>query len=205
MAAGLSSLYLSSVPGYHLDTGARRVSEPWQRVEFWPAVLPVHPLQHSVVLADGRRLEVPHPPAGPLLLQPPAQEAAPAVVDGHTQQSTRLVPLGLIAHARCGDKGGNSNVGLWARDAAAWPWLQQAVSSDALRSLLPETRLLSVLRHELPTLHAVHFVLNGLLGRSGSNNLRADQAGKAVGEALLAKLVAVPVALLHTLNIGDAA
>ncbi len=200
LAAGLSSLYLSSVPGYHLDTGARRVSEPWARTEFWPAVLPVDLLQHTVVLADGRRIAVPHPPAGPLVPQPPGQEPPAAPAAG----PTRAVPLGLIAHARCGDKGGNSNVGLWARHPAAWPWLRQALSTEALRGLLPETRALGLLRHELPTLHAVHFVLKGLLGRGGSSNLRADQAGKAVGEALLAKRVDVPQALLDQLGLTPA-
>ncbi len=207
LASGLSSLYLSSVPGYHLDTGARRVSEPWSRTEFWPAVLPVDLLRHEVVLADGRRLAVPHPPAGPLVAQPPSQDVAqppsqdvaPAGVDG----PTRSVPLGLIAHARCGDKGGNSNIGLWARDAAAWPWLSGFLSSETMRNLLPEARGLDVLRHELPALHAVHFVLKGLLGRGGSSNLRADQAGKAVGEAVLAKQVEVPVALLEKLEIAQ--
>lgn len=197
LASGLSSLYLSSVPGYHLDTGARRVSEPWQRTEFWPAVLPVDLLQHVVVLGDGTRLAVAHPPAGLLLLQPPSQAVAPVVDPG----PTRRVPLGFLAHARCGDKGGNSNVGLWARDAAAWPWLRQYLSREALQTLLPETRRLDVVRHELPALHAVHFVLKGLLGRGGSSNLRADQAGKAVGEAVLAKQVEVPVALLDQLEI----
>jgi hypothetical protein len=197
LAAGLSSLYLSSVPGYHLDTGARRVSEPWARTEFWPAVLPVDLLQHTVVLADGRRIPVPHPPAGPLLAQPPAQEPDAPPADAGPLRS---VPLATLAHARCGDKGGNSNVGLWARHPAAWPWLRQALSTDALRQLLPETAALPVLRHELPHLQAVHFVLKGLLGRGGSSNLRADQAGKAVGEALLAKLVQVPVAVLERMD-----
>lgn len=200
LAAGLNSLYLSSVPGYHLDTGARRVSEPWPRTEFWPAVLPVSVLQPTVVLGDGRRLVVPHPPAGPLLPQPPSDDGVPSPV----AQPTRRVPLGLLAHARCGDKGGNSNLGLWARNAAAWPWLQQALSSAALRTLLPETRDLPVVRHELPALHAVHFVLKGLLGRGGSSNLRADQAGKSVGEAVLAKQVDVPVALLAQLGLTAA-
>ena len=198
LAAGMSSLYLSSVPGYHLDTGARRVSEPWARTEFWPAVLPVDQLQHTVVLADGRRIHVPHPPAGPLVPQPPAQEPAAAMASD--AGPTRTVPLGTIAHARCGDKGGNSNVGLWARHPAAGPWLQQALSTDLLRRLLPETAALQVLRHELPQLQAVHFVLKGLLGRGGSSNLRADQAGKAVGEALLAKRVDVPLSVLDQMT-----
>ncbi len=219
LAAGVNSLYLSSIPGFHLDTGARRVSDPWPRTEYWPAVLPVHELAHAVVLDDGRRLAVPHPPSGALQAQPPAQE--PAAADGTGQGgqaeaapagagpddvtaavvATRLVPLGLLAHARCGDKGGNSNLGLWARDARAWPWLRDTLGSAMLQRLLPELSGLSVLRHELPALQAVHFVLKGLLGRGGSSNLRADQAGKAVGEAVLAKLVPVPVALLQQLGL----
>lgn len=201
LAKGLNSLYLSSVPGYHLDTGARRVSEPWARTEFWPAVLPVHLLQPLAVLDDGRSVAVPHPPTGALVPQPPAHEPGPAAPGG----PVRTVPLGLIAHARCGDKGGNSNLGLWARDAAAWPWLQQHLGTEALRSLLPEARGLAVVRHELPALHAVHFVIRGLLGRGGSSNLRADQAGKAVGEAVLAKTVEVPEALLQQLGLAATA
>jgi len=201
LAGRLNSLYLCSVPGFYMDTGARHVTAPWPRTEYWPAVLPCSVLQHTVVLADGRRLDVPHPPAGPLLPQPPATEPAPRVLsvpDG----PTRRVPLGALAHARSGDKGGNSNVGVWARDPAAWPWLQQALGTAALRGLMPETRDLAVLRHELPGLHAVHFVLKGLLGRGGSSNLRADQVGKAVGEYLLAQPVDVPVALLQRLGVA---
>lgn len=201
LAVGLNSLYLSSIPGFHLDTGARRVSDPWPRTEYWPAVLPVELLQPEVVLADGRRLPVPHPPSGPLIAQPPADAVAHGAALAAADATQRLVPLGLLAHARCGDKGGNSNLGLWARDARAWPWLRQALGTETLQALLPETRNLSVLRHELPALHAVHFVLKGLLGRGGSSNLRADQAGKAVGEAVLAKTVAVPEALLQQLGL----
>lgn len=196
LAAGLHALYLSSFPGVHLDTGARRVTEPWPRTEYWPAVLPVSVIRHEAVLGDGTRLAVPHPPAGPLVAQPPSHEPVALPADG----PTRAVPLGLLAHARCGDKGGNSNVGLWAKDEAAWPWLRDTLGSALLHQLLPESAGLTVRRHALPHLHAVHFVIEGLLGRGGSSNLRADQAGKAVGEALLAKTVDVPVDLLRRLG-----
>jgi hypothetical protein len=186
LAAGLNSLYLSSVPGYHLDTGARRVSEPWARTEFWPAVLPVALIDEAAVLADGRRLPAPRPPTGPLVAQPPSHDA-PHVALALPASATAGRRLGDLAHARCGDKGGNSNLGVWARDPADWPWLRSFLSTERLRALLPEAAGLAIVRHELPHLHAVHFVIKGLLGRGGSSNLRADQAGKAVGEAVLAK------------------
>lgn len=196
LAAGLHALYLSSFPGVHLDTGARRVTEPWPRTEYWPAVLPVGVIGHEAVLGDGTRLAVPHPPAGPLLAQPPSQEPGACAMTGEMC----AVPLGRLAHARCGDKGGNSNVGLWARHPAAWPWLRDRLGSALLRELLPEATGLRLRRHELPRLHAVHFVIEGLLGRGGSSNLRADQAGKAVGEVLLAKTVDLPAELLRALG-----
>jgi hypothetical protein len=101
-----------------------------------------------------------------------------------------------VAHARSGDKGGNCNLGVWVSDPAAWPWLQRSLSTAALRALLPEVKDLDVVRHELPELRAVHFVLRGLLGTGGASNTRVDQVGKAVGEYLRAKHVLVPTELL---------
>lgn len=204
LATGLSGLYLSSIPGFYTDTGARRAVEPWPRTEYWPAVLPVHLLQHEAVLADGRRVPAPQPPCGPLVPQPP-QDMPPPPAAADAEGLQRTVPLGWLAHARSGDKGGNSNVGVWARHPAAWPWLRQALTTDLVRQALHEARELPLVRHELPALHAVHVVLKGLLGRGGSSNLRADQVGKAIGELLLAHPVQVPVALLARLGLADRA
>jgi hypothetical protein len=115
----------------------------------------------------------------------------------------RSVPLGTVAYARSGDKGGNCNVGVWAPDERAWPWLRDALSTAELRRLMPEIKELDVVRHELPRLRAVHFVLRGLLGTGGSSNLRIDQVGKAVGEYLRAKHLPVPVELLDAAVSGS--
>jgi hypothetical protein len=106
------------------------------------------------------------------------------------------VPLGAVAHARSGDKGANSNVGIWVPSDDAWPWLREALSSAAIRELVSEARGLEIVRHEFPHLRAVHFVFRGLLGSGGSSNLRPDQVGKAVGEYILAKYIDVPIELL---------
>jgi hypothetical protein len=108
----------------------------------------------------------------------------------------RRVPLGTIAYARSGDKGANSNVGIWVDDDRAWPWLRKTLSTRAIRDLVSEARELEIVRHEFPHLRAVHFVFKGYLGSGGSSNLRADQVGKAVGEYILAKHVDVPSELL---------
>ncbi|CAB3773324.1 hypothetical protein GQ57_39055 [Burkholderia sp. MSh2] len=186
------SLYTSSIPGFFHDTGAFRVTEPSPRTEYWPALLPMTELHHRAVLDDGRAIMIAPPSASTSPWQPTHPEPTSPPPIG----PTRALPLGTIAYARSGDKGGNSNLGIWVGDDRAWPWLRRMLSSDMLRRLVPEWEGLDIVRHEFPRLRAVHFIVRGLLGNGGSSNLRFDQVGKAVGEYLLAKTVEIPVALI---------
>ncbi|HZZ47943.1 MAG TPA: acyclic terpene utilization AtuA family protein [Pseudonocardia sp.] len=195
LAGRLGNLYLQSIPGFYLDgqAGLRAGTRP--QIAYWPAVLDQSLIGHRVVLPGGEVLEVPAPSVTePVHPQPqhPEPEAR------HGDEATRRVPLGTVVHARSGDKGGNSNVGLWAIDERAWPWLRTELSTERLRRLMPEVKELDLVRHEFPNLHAVHFVLRGLLGAGGSSNTRVDQIGKAIGEYLRAKQVSVPAHLLES-------
>ena len=191
----LNSLYLWSVPGFYTDSGAERALKPTRRIEYWPAVLHVSQLAHTVTLEDGRTLEIPpHPRGAPAVQQP--VHAEPEAASRGSWRATQRAPLGRVAYARSGDKGGNSNVGVWAADEKAWPWLEQTLTTDMLRRLLPQSQGLEVVRHAFPHLRAVHFIVRGLLGRGGSTNLQADQVGKAIGEFLLARQLEIPVELL---------
>ena len=192
----LGSLYLQSIPGFFQDTAATRpTAQP--RIDYWPAVLAQELVGHRAVFADGRAVDVPAPAASePVSGQPVHPE--PAAESG--AGSMVRVPLGSLAYARSGDKGGNSNVGLWAIDGRAWPWLRAELSTEGLRRLMPEVKELDVVRHEFPQLRAVHFVLRGLLGTGGSSNARVDPIGKAIGEYLRAKQVLVPAALVESIR-----
>ena len=112
--------------------------------------------------------------------------------------TTRRVPLGTIAHARSGDKGGDANVGVWARDARndRAAWLLGFLTPDRVRALLPEAAELDVEVHPLPNLGAVNIVLHGLLGEGVAASSRFDPQAKAVGEWLRSRYVDVPEALL---------
>jgi len=111
---------------------------------------------------------------------------------------TRRVPLGTIAHARSGDKGGDANVGVWARDARndRAAWLLGFLTPGRVRELLPEAADLDVEVHPLPNLGAVNIVLHGLLGEGVAASSRFDPQAKAVGEWLRSRYVDVPEALL---------
>ncbi|NKQ52707.1 DUF1446 domain-containing protein [Amycolatopsis sp. K13G38] len=192
LSGRLLSLYLQSIPGFYHDGGASMAGSPRPRIDYWPALLPLSVVDHRVVLPGGKTIEVSAPEQTGIQPQPVHPEPA----ETGAVRRTRRAPLGAVAYARSGDKGGNSNVGVWTPDERAWPWLRDTLSTMELRRLLPEVKDLDIVRHEFPHLRAVHFVLRGLLGTGGSSNLRVDQVGKAVGEYLRAKHLPIPEELL---------
>jgi len=121
---------------------------------------------------------------------------APGLPDPLPAGPARRVPLGLIAGARSGDKGGGANVGVWVRSDDAWRWLAHTLTVDMLRELLPEAADLPVSRHLLPNLRAVNFVIDGILGRGVAYQARFDPQAKGLGEWLRSRRVDIPESLL---------
>ena len=108
------------------------------------------------------------------------------------------VPLGTIIGARSGDKGGNANVGLWARTDEAWAWLDAFLTIGGFRVLMPEADDLEVQRHSFPNLRALNFVVVGLLGEGVASSTRPDPQAKGLGEYLRSRSVPIPAGLVPT-------
>jgi hypothetical protein len=106
------------------------------------------------------------------------------------------VPLGTIAGARSGDKGGNANLGVWVRSDAEYAWLERYLTTDRLVELVPSVAGLPVERHCLPNILAINFVVIGLLGRGVAASTRLDPQAKALGEELRGALADIPAAVL---------
>ncbi|GGP71520.1 hypothetical protein GCM10010185_50800 [Saccharothrix coeruleofusca] len=104
------------------------------------------------------------------------------------------LPLGAIAGARSGDKGGDANLGVWVRTDEQYAWLVGELTAARLKELLPEAG--EVERFELPNLRALNFVLRGLLGEGVAASTRFDPQAKALGEWLRSRHVDIPEALL---------
>jgi hypothetical protein len=182
-------LALGSYPGCHL-TAPPGDASPYG--VFTPGYVDAKVVDHTAVLWDGARVPI-EPASSRQPLEPVAEPPAPSWSGGGP---TRSLPLGTVADARSGDKGGMANVGVWARDARVWPWLASTLTVELLRELLPEAASLPVERHVLPNLRAVNFVIDGLLGLGVAYNARFDPQAKGLGEWLRSRFVEVPEELL---------
>ncbi|MFI6278661.1 acyclic terpene utilization AtuA family protein [Streptomyces sp. NPDC050988] len=186
-------LALGSYPGFHVMAPPGK-GAPYGVFE--DVYVPHGEVDHVAVLHDGRRVRV--MPAYDTrvlepLVEPPLPEPLP---EPPTLGTTRRAPLGLVAGARSGDKGGNANVGVWARSDDAWRWLAHTLTTDRFRELLPETADLTVVRHVLPNLRALNFVVEGVLGEGVAAQHRFDPQAKALGEWLRSRHLDIPEVLL---------
>jgi hypothetical protein len=182
-------LALASYPGFHL-TAPPGDAQPYG--VFTAAYIDRAQVRQLAVLPGGE-----HVPAAEPTVTKALEPAVPADVAPWTGSGpARRVPLGTVAGARSGDKGGDANVGVWVRDPAAWPWLATTLTVEALRELLPEAADLPVHRYLLPNLLAVNFVIEGILGEGVAAAARFDPQAKALGEWLRSRVVDVPEAVL---------
>ncbi|MFJ8534086.1 acyclic terpene utilization AtuA family protein [Streptomyces sp. NPDC093591] len=182
-------LALASYPGFHVLAPPGK-GTPYGVFE--GVYVPHGAVDHVAVLHDGRRITV--PPAHDTavlddLPEPPLPEPLPA-------GPTKRAPLGLVAGARSGDKGGNANVGVWARTDESWRWLAHELTVGRFQQLIPESRELDVTRHVLPHLRALNFVVEGILGEGVAAQHRFDPQAKALGEWLRSRHLDIPEALL---------
>ncbi len=106
------------------------------------------------------------------------------------------VPLARIAHARSGDKGDASNVGLIADHPRFFDVLLKEVTVARVKQHFHRVCRGRVERFEVPNLFALNFLLHDSLGGGGTESLKTDAQGKTHGQGLLEMEVEVPDALL---------
>jgi Acyclic terpene utilisation family protein AtuA len=182
-------LALASYPGFHVTAppGDGQVYGV-----FTAGYVDATKVPHVAVHADGTGTFIPCAtetlelaPADP----PPLPAPLPA-------GPTRRAPLGMVAGARSGDKGGSANVGVWVRTDDQWRWLAHTLTVERFKELLPEAADFDVTRHMLPNLRAVNFVIDGILGQGVAYNARFDPQAKGLGEWLRGRHVDIPESVL---------
>ena len=189
-ANAMTELALATIPGFFGVGGGPAAGRPFGVYE--PACIPAEMAPQEVVMLGGDTREVSS------VIPRPDVSVAPT--PGPTAQApggpTKRAPLGLLFGARSGDKGGNANLGIFARSDEAWAWLDEFLSVEKLRELMPEVRKLAVDRHPLPAIRSLNFVIHGLLEEGVAASTRQDPQAKSLGEWLRARVVDLPEALL---------
>ncbi len=184
-------LGLATIPGLFGVSGGPSAGSPYG--VYRPAIVPAELVpQHVVVMGGAETVIDSVAPSAEVVVEPLPE--APVVVPGGP---TVASPIGRVLGARSGDKGGNANLGVFARSDAAWAWLDVFLTTERLCELLPEVAPLKVDRYRLPALRSLNFVVHGLLQEGVAASTRQDGQAKSLGEWLRARVVDIPVALLE--------
>lgn len=95
------------------------------------------------------------------------------------------VLLHQLAHARTGDKGNRSSIGLVAYDARHWELLVAQVTEERVARLFAFRQPSAVRRYLLPQLAAMNFVIDDVLDGGVNGALNLDTHGKTLSSLLL--------------------
>lgn len=188
-ANAVTELALATIPGFFVIGSGPSAGRAFGVYE--PGLISATLVAQEVIIDDDVHRVDSVAPSGdvdPVPALPPPTEVFPG--------PTVRAALGRVAGTRSGDKGGNANLGVFVRGAAAWAWLDAALTTERLRELLPEVAALRIDRHRLPLLRSLNFVIHGLLEEGVAASTRQDAQAKSLGEWLRAREMEIPEALL---------
>ena len=184
-------LSLSSVPGHSI---AHPPEDATPFLVYWPAL--VDAARVPATLHFEGDVDADRAFADDDARAPPLDDALPPPL---ANGARARAPLGRVFGTRSGDKGGNANLGVWARDygraAAGYAWLAHELTVERLRALFPDLAAYAIDRAMLPNLHAVNFTIRGILGDGVAASTRSDPQAKTLGEYVRARIVDLPVEL----------
>ncbi|MFP6599518.1 MAG: acyclic terpene utilization AtuA family protein [Deltaproteobacteria bacterium] len=186
----VTELALATIPGFFGIGGGPSAGRPFGVYE--PAAVPSDEVPQEVLLLGGS-------PAVVSSVIPEAQVSVTPAAGPETALpagALRAAPFGSLFGARSGDKGGNANLGVFARTDEAWAWLDRHLTEERLRELLPELAPLEIDRHRLPAIRSLNFLVHGLLEEGVAASTRQDPQAKSLGEWLRARIVELPGTLL---------
>ena len=194
------ALILSGPPGVAIVDAAPRLQEI---ISYWPALLPKDAVPAKVAI-HGRQGDttITIDPA-PASTEPsfPAPQIATQVHDADTPSATgQRLPLSHLCLARSGDKSDAANIGVLARSAVAYNFLDAYLTAQRVKNYFRDLCHGEVKRYALPRLQGFNFILSQALGGGGTKSLRIDPQGKTLAQALLRQEVCVPPEVLASIS-----
>ena len=183
---------LSSIPGFYSLSGGPSAGSPYG--VYRPALISGELVPQYVHL-NSRTVMVESVPAGMTGSSIEVDAGSPIP---SPSGPTRRAALGTVFGTRSGDKGGDANLGIFARSDEAWAWLRDHLTTEHLSELLPETAAHTIDRYELGNIRSLNFVVRGLLSEGVAASTRTDAQAKSLGEWLRARFVELPISLLDS-------
>jgi hypothetical protein len=178
-------LGLANIPGF---TATAPPGKGSPSIIHWPSLISQRHIQQKVFI-DEKEIVVesiaPDSPAGTI-------NAKEVSIPPRPGGKTVRMPFGRVFATRSGDKGGNANLGVWAKTPQAYAFLREFLTIDKLKGLLKDLSAFEMERYEFPNLLAVNFYIKGVLGEGVAASLRSDPQAKTLGEYLRAKIIDLP-------------
>jgi Acyclic terpene utilisation family protein AtuA len=191
-----TEMALASYPGM-FGTGGPGGAQPYG--VYWPTLIPSD-LCWSEVVLDGKRTVVENTPGSGEPSGDMPNEPAPTSGTWDGAPTVRI-PMGRLVGTRSGDKGGNANLGVFCRSAEAFHWLDEYLTAERLRTLLPDIGTRPIRRYRLANLWSLNFVIEGFLEEGVAASTRMDGQAKGLGEYFRARVVDIPTALAPKPNV----
>ncbi|MBW2637702.1 MAG: DUF1446 domain-containing protein, partial [Deltaproteobacteria bacterium] len=187
-SAKIVELGLANIPGF---TATAPPTKGTPAIMHWPALLSGKHLHQKVVIgAEECIIESVFPDPDAPLPKIKDVEIPPAP----TGKTVRM-PLGRLFATRSGDKGGNANLGVWAKTPEAYAFLREFLTTERLKALLKDISGFEMERYEFPNLLAINFYIKGVLGEGVAASMRSDPQAKTLGEYLRARVIDIPEAI----------
>jgi hypothetical protein len=190
----------SMVPGIASIGGGRPKVSP--KIELFTFLYPKSEVTMYVYMQQSKREVTTHRASLQDFLNPPQTRISATPVPFIQTENTIYVevPLYRVAHARSGDKGDRSNIGIIPRSRELAPFLWSILNEEWMKRSMQHVFSLDqsakVDRYYLPGIGAINFVLHHALGGGGFASLSPDPQGKTYAQQLLTHLVQVPSQLL---------
>ena len=190
-SAKMIELALANYPGFFTGGGVRSGGPV---LVYWPALIDSKHIKETVHV-DGKKIEV--LPTNQLGLEEIYYQKQPIDVPPAPSDAPLRKPLGELFGARSGDKGGCANIGVWAKTENAFSFLNEYLTVETLKKLMPDLAEFDIDRYELPNILSLNFYIHGILQDGVSSNTRKDGQAKSLGEYLRSKYIDMPKSLIE--------
>ena len=190
-SAKMIELALANYPGFFTGGGVRSGGPV---LVYWPALIDSKHIKETVHV-DGKKIEV--LPTNQLGLEEIYYQKQPIDVPPAPSDAPLRKPLGELFGARSGDKGGCANIGVWAKTENAFSFLNEYLTVETLKKLMPDVAEFHIDRYELPNILSLNFYIHGILQDGVSSNTRKDGQAKSLGEYLRSKYIDMPKSLIE--------